>query len=95
MKIYINDDFDDVSISFKIHNPDWIFNKLPCLANYPHGVENVAKPPFTNMRPYIEIDDVEQLFKLVEYISDINYWYRVVVEPFGQICIYEDEITYE
>lgn len=95
MKFYINHDFEDISPSFDIRNPDWIFKKLPCLTNCPHGVENVLEFPFVNMRPYIEIDDIEQLSKLADDINNISWQYRLVVEPREQIRFYEEEITYE
>ena len=91
MKIYINNDFDDADI----RNPDWIFKKLPCLTNYPHGTEHTSEVPFISIRPYIEINDLKQLFKLADDINDINWQYRLVVEPFGQIRFYEEELSYE
>ena len=94
MRIYINHDFEDHDIRFYIRNPDWIFEKLPCLTNYPYGIEHTSSIPFISIRPYIEIDDVEQLFKLANDINDIDYNYRLVVEPFGQIRFYEHEISY-
>lgn len=95
MKVYINHDFDDHDIQFYIKHPDWIFEKLPCLTSYPHGVEHTSEIPFISIRPYIEIDNIEQIFKLADDISDINRWYKLVVEPFGQIRFYENEIEYE
>lgn len=95
MKFYINHDFEDHTPSFYIKNPDWIFEKLPCLTNYPHGAENAAEKPFVNMRPYIEIEDAEQLSKLADDINDMDWCYRFVVEPFGQLRFYEHEISYE
>lgn len=85
MRIYIDDDFD---ISFTIHNPDWIFEKLPCLTNYPHGIEHTSEVPFISIRPYIEIDNLEQLFKLSNDIADINDDYMLVVDPYDcSLCI--------
>lgn len=85
MRIYIDDDFD---ISFSIHNRGWIFEKLPCLTNYPHGVEHTMPEPYIGMRPYIEVDDLGQLFKLASDIADIDDDYMLVVDPYDcSLCI--------
>ena len=95
MRIYINHDFEDHDIRFYIKHPDWIFEKLTCLTNYSHGIENTSGVPFVSIRPYIEIDDIDHLFKLADEINNMNWCYKLVVEPFGQIRFYEDEISYE
>ena len=91
MKIYINNDFDDKDIC----NPNWIFKKLPCLTNYTHGIEHTSSIPYISIRPYIEINNVEQLFKLIDDINDISCNYKLVVEPFRQIGFYEHEMSYD